>query len=279
MTSTISPAACSGIRSNSAKCRTVDVEVPAEAEIVIEGELLSREHEDEGPYGEYTGYASHRSTRNILRVTAITQRAKPIYLDIISGNSSEHLLLGGMAEEAIVFNRLREMVPGVRALNYPKSGTHFHAYISLKTRAAGEARQALMLLLGLDSYIKLAIAVDDDIDVFNEDEVMWAVATRFQAKSGDMFMVPDVLCNRVDPSADGGVSAKLAMDATVGSNWDAERDGPARRSQCSAPPARRGSIGGRLTPCDMTCRDTLFLTFRGPYHGPTAARSAAKPQE
>ena len=219
------------------KCRTVDLEVPAEAEIVIEGELLSREHEDEGPYGEYTGYASHRSTRNILRVTAITQRAKPIYLDIISGNSSEHLLLGGMAKEAIVFNRLREMVPGVRALNYPKSGTHFHAYLSLKTRAAGEARQALMLLLGLDSYIKLAIAVDDDIDVFNEDEVMWAVATRFQAKS-DMFMVPDVLCNRVDPSADGGVCAKLAVDATVGSNWDAER--------ATVPPAAADAARGLL---------------------------------
>jgi UbiD family decarboxylase len=204
------------------KCKTVDLEVPAEAEYVLEGELLHDQHEDEGPYGEYTGYSTSRSTRNVFVVKAITQRHKPIFLDIIPGYSNEHLLLGRSAKEAHVFNRLKEMVPGLKALNYPKSGTHFHAYLSLKKTAEGQARHALMLLLGLDSYIKLAVAVDEDVDVFNEQEVLWALATRFQADT-DMFMVPKVFCNRLDPSSVDGMSAKFALDATAPLKWDVTR--------------------------------------------------------
>lgn len=204
------------------RCKTIDVEVPAEAEIVIEGEILAGQHEDEGPYGEYTGYSTDRSTRNVFVVKAITRRHKPIFLDIIPGYSMEHLLLGRSAKEAHVFHRLKEMVPNLKALNYPKSGTHFHAYLSLHKTAEGQARHALMLLLGLDPYVKFAVAVDDDVDVFNEDEVLWAIATRFQADT-DMFVVPKVFCNRLDPSSVDGMSAKLALDATAPLKWDVER--------------------------------------------------------
>ncbi len=204
------------------RCQTIDVEVPANAEIVLEGELLAHTHEDEGPYGEYTGYATSRSTRNVFVVKAITRRRNPIFLDVIPGYSAEHLLLGRSAKEAHVFQRLKEAVPNVRALNYPRSGTHFHAYLSLKKTAEGQARHALMLLLGLDNYIKLAVAVDEDVDVFNEEEVLWALATRFQADT-DMFMVPKVFCNRLDPSSVDGMSAKLGLDATAPLQWDVER--------------------------------------------------------
>lgn len=204
------------------RCRTIDVEVPADAEYVLEGELLAGVHEDEGPYGEYTGYSTYRSTRNVFHVKAITRRRRPIFHDIIPGYSAEHLLLGRSAREAHVFMRLKEMVPNLEALSYPKSGTHFHAYLSLHKSAEGQARQALMLLLGLDPYLKLAVAVDADIDVFNEEEVLWALATRFQADT-DMFMVPDVLCNRLDPSSRDGMSAKLALDATAPLKSENER--------------------------------------------------------
>jgi 2,5-furandicarboxylate decarboxylase 1 len=204
------------------KCKTIDVEVPAQAEIVIEGEILAGQHEEEGPFGEYTGYSTFRSTKNVFVVKAITHRAAPIFHDIIPGYSIEHLLLGRAAKEAHTFMRLKEMVPGLKALNFPKSGTHFHAYMSFKKTAEGQARHALMLLLGLDSYLKLVIAVDEDVNVFNEEEVLWAVATRFQADT-DMFMVPDVFCNRLDPSSRDGMSAKLALDATAPLNSDAER--------------------------------------------------------
>lgn len=204
------------------KCRTIDVEVPAEAEFVLEGEILAGTNEDEGPYGEYTGYSTDRSTRNVFVVKAITCRTRPIFHDIIPGYSAEHLLLGRATREAHVFLRLKEMVPGLRALNYPKSGTHFHAYMAMKQTAQGQARQALMLLMGLDPYIKLAVAVDDDVNVFDETDVLWALATRFQADT-DMFVVPQAFCNRLDPSSRDGMSAKLALDATMSSGWNFER--------------------------------------------------------
>jgi UbiD family decarboxylase len=217
------------------KCKTIDVEVPANAEIVIEGEILANTHEEEGPFGEYTGYSTYRSTRNVFVVKAITRRTSPIFLDIIPGYSNEHLLLGRVAKEAHVFERLREVVPTLTALNYPKSGTHFHAYMSFKKTAEGQARHALLLLFGLDAYIKLAVAVDDDIDVFNEEEVLWALATRFQADT-DMFVVPKVFCNRLDPSAVDGMAAKLGLDATAPlKDWDVERTSlPAQAVEAAA---------------------------------------------
>ena len=204
------------------RCKTIDVEVPAEAEYVLEGEILASTQEDEGPFGEYTGYSTYRSTRNVFVVKAITRRAAPIFLDIVPGMSNDHLLLGRSAKEAHVFGRLKEMVPNLVALNYPRSGTHFHAYLSLTKSAEGQARHALMLLLGLDNYIKLAVAVDADVDVHNDDEVLWAMATRFQADT-DSFIVPKVFCNRLDPSSVDGMSAKLAIDATAPLEWDVKR--------------------------------------------------------
>jgi 2,5-furandicarboxylate decarboxylase 1 len=204
------------------KCKTIDVEVPAQAEFVLEGEILADVFEDEGPYGEYTGYSTDRSTRNVFVLNAITHRHKPIFHDIIPGYSAEHLLLGRSAKEAHVHMRLKEMVPNLKALNFPKSGTHFHAYMSMKKTAEGQARHALMLLLGLDPYLKFVVAVDEDVNVFDEEEVLWALATRFQADA-DMFMVPRVFCNRLDPSSHDGMSAKLALDATAPLKWDVER--------------------------------------------------------
>lgn len=204
------------------RCRTIDVEVPADAEIVLEGELLANVTEPEGPFGEYTGYSTSRSTENVFVVKAITRRARPVYLDLIPGYSTEHLLLARVAKEAHVFERLREVVPTLTALNYPKSGTHFHAYLSLKKTAEGQARHALMLLFGLDPYVKLAVAVDEDVDVFSEADVLWALATRFQADT-DLFVVPKVFCNRLDPSSVDGMSAKLGLDATAPLAWDVER--------------------------------------------------------
>ena len=136
--------------------------------------------------------------------------------------STDHLLLGRTAKEAHVFGRLKEMVPNLKALNYPKSGTHFHAYLSMRKTAEGQPRHAMMLLLGLDHYVKLVVAVDDDVDVFDDDDVLWAMATRFQADT-DLFVVPKVLCNRLDPSSVDGMSAKLAIDATAPLDWDVKR--------------------------------------------------------
>ena len=178
---------------------------------MLEGEILSDVHEDEGPYGEYTGYSTDRSTRNVLRGEGdhLARASRSIH-DIIPGYSAEHLLLGRAAKEAHVYMRLKEMVPNLRALNFPEVG-HAFPCLSVDAEAAeGQARHALMLLLGLDPYLKFVVAVDEDVNVFDEEEVLWALATRFQADT-DMFMVPNVFCNRLDPSSrDGDVGQARA---------------------------------------------------------------------
>lgn len=204
-------------------CKTLDLEVPAHAEFVLEGEILPNVREPEGPFNEYTGYISSRSTQNVFRVRAVTHRRDAWYLDVIPGYSCEHLLLGQMAKEAHVFHRLKEMFPAVQAVHWPKSGTIYHAYVSLKKPAPGMARHALMLLFGLDYYVKFAVAVDEDVDVFNEQEVLWAMATRVQADR-DVFIVPAAFGNRLDPSSpEDGTAAKMGVDATVPPDWDIER--------------------------------------------------------
>ncbi len=203
-------------------CKTVDLEVPANAEIVLEGEILANIREPEGPFNEYTGYTTARSTENVLQVRALTHRQDAWYLDVIPGYSSEHLMLSRVSKEARVFQRLKEVIPTLKAMNCPKSGTLFHAYISLNKTSEGLARHALLTLMGLDHYIKFAVAVDEDIDVYNEEEVLWAIATRMQADK-DLFIIPGDFQNRLDPCAPDGTVAKMGMDATAPMDWDVER--------------------------------------------------------
>jgi UbiD family decarboxylase len=210
-------------------CRTIDVCVPAQAEYVLEGKILAHEREDEGPFGEYTGYATSRSTRNVFEVTALTHRRDPWFLDVCPGLSRDHLLLGRVQKEAEVLRRLRQVLPEVKAIYYPISGSHYHCYIAISKQRPGDGRHAALLALGLDAYIKLAIVVDDDIDVTNEEEVMWAVATRMQPAK-DAITIEDMTCNVLDPSSKDGLSSKLLLDATRPlQGWEAVR--------CSVPAA------------------------------------------
>jgi len=193
--------------------RTIDVDVPASAEIVLEGEVVAGAREPEGPFGEFTGYSTDRSTRNVFVVSAITSRTSPLYLDVTPGASAEHLYLGRTSKEATVLGKLREVYPSVRGLHYPKSGTHFHCYVSMEKQLEGQPRQVGLLLLGLDSYVKLCVVVDADIDPTDEEQVLWALATRVQA-SRDVAIIRDGLTNQLDPSSRDGVSDKMIIDAT-----------------------------------------------------------------
>ena len=202
--------------------RTVDLMVPAQAEYCLEGKILADTFEDEGPFGEYTGYSTSRSTRNVFEVTAVTHRKDAIYHDLVPGFAWEHLLLSQFTKEIILLDKLKKEVPEVRALSMPKNGCHFHAYVSMKPRARGQAKQVAMLLFGLDLYLKMIVVVNDDVDVFNEEEVLWAMATHVQADR-DVFIVPQVLCNRLDPSSVDGMSAKMGIDATGSGEEEAKR--------------------------------------------------------
>jgi 2,5-furandicarboxylate decarboxylase 1 len=197
--------------------------VPASAEWVLEGVIDPTVRVDEGPFGEYSGYASARSTNNLVEVHTICRRPDAVLLDVVSGHLPDHLNLGRIPREADLVAQLQARFPDVVALRYPPAGTHFHCVVALRRPAApGSARQVLVALLGLDPYVKLAVAVDDDIDVARDDEVQWAVATRFQADR-DVIVIPDMPGSMLDPSSAMGITARMALDATSPPGFDAAR--------------------------------------------------------
>jgi len=197
--------------------------VPASADLVLEGVIDPTVRVDEGPFGEYSGYASARSTNNLLELRSICRRTDAVLLDVVSGHSPDHLNLGRIPREADLVAQLEARFPDVVALRYPPAGTHFHCVVALRRgAAAGLARQVLVALLGLDPYVKLAIAVDDDVDVRRDDEIQWALATRFQADR-DVVVIPEMPGSMLDPSSAMGITARLALDATAPPGFDAVR--------------------------------------------------------
>jgi UbiD family decarboxylase len=198
-----------------ASCATIDLQVPAGAEIVIEGEILAGAREPEGPFGEFTGYLSRRSTEHVFVARAIASRERPWFQSIGSGRAGDHITTLGLIREAEIMNALSRVIPNVSAVHVPLSGTSaFSAYVAIKQSRPGEAKHVIPIVLGVDHYLKLVIVVDDDIDVFDEADVMWAVATRMQADR-DLVVISGSLGAILDPSADDrGITAKLGIDAT-----------------------------------------------------------------
>src|SRR2546427_2978891 len=198
-----------------APCTSIDLHVPAAAEIVIEGEILPHVREPEGPFGEFTGYVSRRSTEHVFVARAIAMRERPWFQSIGSGRAGDHITTLGLVREAEIANALTRVIPNVRGVHVPLSGTSsFTAYVSIAQSRPGEAKHVIPIVLGVDHYLKLVIVVDDDIDVFDEAEVLWAVATRMQADR-DLVVIAGSLGAMLDPSADDrGVTAKLGIDAT-----------------------------------------------------------------
>jgi len=199
------------------------IRVPAYAEFVLEGVIDPEQKSDEGPFGEFTGYSSNRSTNNVLRVETIMRRKAPILVDVAGGNSAEHLNLGRVPREAEMVEKLRDRFPSVTAVHYPSSGTHFHAYVAVKQMRPGEARQIMVGLLGWDPYLKTVIAVDEDVDVTRDDEVLWALATHFQPHR-DIVVIDGLPGNALDPSASGiGTTSRMGLDATRGPGFEGVR--------------------------------------------------------
>ena len=205
-------------------CETVDLQVPAQSEIILEGEILAEVREDEGPFGEFTGYSSHNSTRHVLKVKAITHRRDAMFQDIVAGFSQEHNGMLAIPAEPRLMEVLQKVVPSVRDVSYPFSGTcRFHCYVSMKKIAEGQPKTAIFSALAEDTSLKLVVVVDEDIDVHREEEVLWAMATRMQADRG-VFVVPGCMGAMLDPSSEAGLTAKMGIDATLPlTGWKATR--------------------------------------------------------
>jgi 2,5-furandicarboxylate decarboxylase 1 len=197
-----------------------DLMVPAEAEVIIEGQIEPRHVRDEGPFGEYPWYYTGLGDRPVITVTAITMRKDAIWQDINAAHP-EHNCLGMIPMAGSIWRRVRDAVPHVTKMSLPMSGcARLHCYISLRKRADGEPKQAAFAAFAAEANLKLVVLVDDDIDVFNESEVLWALATRFQGDR-DLSVIPNALGAHLDPTAfditrlkHGAMSTKLILDAT-----------------------------------------------------------------
>ena len=192
-----------------------DFLVPADAEMVVEGEILPNEREIEAPFGEFTGYYGPQRIRPVIRVTAITHRREAVLQHIFVGHR-DNWFLGGIPKEGSVYNVIKGVVPTVKAVHFAPSGScRFNCYISIDKKVPGESKQAALLAFGTVDFIKNVIVVDADIDPFNEQEVMFAVATRTQAREA-VDIIKSVKGNTLDPSqTDDILTDKLLIDATM----------------------------------------------------------------
>lgn len=194
--------------------------VPAHAQFVLEGVIDPQARAEEGPFGEFTGYSSDRSTNNLLRVQTVMRRRDAVLIDVMGGHSDEHLNLARIPREAEMAEKLMQRFPGVTGLHYPNSGTHFHAYVGVRQMRPGEARQVMLGLLGWDPYLKTVIAVDPDVDITSDEQVLWALATHFQPHR-DVLMVDGLPGSALDPSASGsGTTSRMGLDATRGPGFE-----------------------------------------------------------
>ena len=198
------------------KCETVDLEVPANAEIVLEGEILAETREPEGPFGEFTGYASYRSTQHVFVVHRVRMRRDAMFQSVTAGMSKDHILVSCITREGEILNALKRNLPNVRAVHVPHTTCGaFMAFIAMKKTADGEPQMAAMATFGTELYTKYVIVVDDDVDIFDMNDVMWAVATRVRADK-DIFFIPGAKGAILDPTSDpeNFTLTKMGIDAT-----------------------------------------------------------------
>jgi 2,5-furandicarboxylate decarboxylase 1 len=199
------------------RCETSDVLVPAQAEVVIEAEILPHERTAEGPFGEFTGYSLGERQRQVVKVRAVTHRKDALFQDICVGHL-DHLMLSTTPIEANLYRAVRAVVPSVKAVRVPAP---FTCYVSIEQRVPGQGKNAITAVLDADLYMKRIVVVDHDVDIFNERQVNWAIATRCQPDR-DLVVIGNARGSDLDPSAkEEGYTAKWGVDATAKPSLDA----------------------------------------------------------
>lgn len=196
------------------KCKTVDLEVPADAEIVLEGTIPKGQTAKDGPFGEYTTVYGKLRENPVVKISAITMRKNPVYFDVLSGYK-DHQFLGGIPRLSSTYRAIRTACPTIQDINMPPCGCcRFTCYISIKKRHEGEAKNALAAAFGADQFVKLAIVVDDDVDIFDDSAMLLALNTRLKP-IGNVFIIPNAKTNALDPTVENELLVtKIGIDAT-----------------------------------------------------------------
>jgi 2,5-furandicarboxylate decarboxylase 1 len=193
-----------------------DVLVPALAEIVLEGEVLAGERREEGPMAEFTGHYSGTGPQTVARIKVITTRRDPIF-ETIAGASFEHLILGNaVTREPLLDAAVRKLSPRIGQVYLPPYACGFTAIISMRGPEPGEPQTVGFAALASHVNVKTVIIVDDDVDIFDPADVMWALSTRVRWDQGSL-VAPHARGNDLDPSSDeNAVQSKLIVNATLG---------------------------------------------------------------
>jgi UbiD family decarboxylase len=202
------------------KCVTNDVRVPADAEWVLEGVIDARGHvEPEGPYGEFLGYYGAVKRNPLFHLTAITRRRDALFQTSTIGGKwlsrTDTSQLNAVRTEVMVWRALETAVrEPVAVYATPSSGGMYTLRVALRQRVPGEARNAIAACFGALTNVKNVFVVDPDIDIFSEEQMDWALATRFQADR-DLMVMDGMRTVPIDPSLMGSrVGAKAGFDLT-----------------------------------------------------------------
>lgn len=203
------------------KCLTSDLRVPADAEYVLEGYLDEHGYaEPEGPYGEFLGYYGALKTNPVFHLTAITRRRDALFqTSTISGRTlsrTDTAQLNALRAEVTAWRALESAVREVKAVYAtPAAGGAFNMRVALRQRVPGEARNAIAAVLGCLANVKHVFVVDEDVDITSDEQMEWALATRFQA-ARDLVLLSGLRAMPLDPSLGGErTGSKAGFDLTL----------------------------------------------------------------
>lgn len=207
-----------GQRVELADCATQPLKVPAEAEIVLEGEVSLTDYRDEGPYGDHTGYYNSVEQFPVFTITAITMRRDPIYLSTFTGRPPDEPSVLGEALNEVFIPLLKQQFPEIVDFWLPPEGCSYRiAVVSMKKAYPGHAKRVMMAVwsyLRQFMYTKWVIVVDDDIDARNWKDVMWAISTRMDP-ARDITLIENTPIDYLDfASPESGLGSKIGLDAT-----------------------------------------------------------------
>lgn len=213
-----------GSKTEVAKCLSNDLLVPASAEIVLEGFIYPGETAPEGPYGDHTGYYNEVDEFPVFTIERITQRQVPIYHSTYTGRPPDEPAILGVALNEVFVPILQKQFPEIVDFYLPPEGCSYRmAVISMKKQYAGHAKR---VMLGTWSYLrqfmytKFVIVVDDDIDVRNWQDVIWAITTRMDP-ARDLTILENTPIDYLDfASPVSGLGSKVGFDAT--NKWPGE---------------------------------------------------------
>ena len=204
--------------------QTNDLQVPASAEIVLEGVIEADEVADEGPYGDHTGYYNEVEKFPVFTVKRITHRKDPIYHSTYTGRPPDEPAMLGVALNEVFVPLLQKQYPEISDFYLPPEGCSYRmALVSIKKQYAGHAKRIMMgvwSFLRQFMYTKFVVVVDDDVDIRKWDDVIWAITTRMDP-SRDTVIIENTPIDYLDfASPVSGLGSKMGLDAT--NKWPGE---------------------------------------------------------